>query len=217
MARKPKTQPSPDAAAVSAPERAAPGEAAALPRLGRQAKAAALSSASPPAAGTSSPAADDAGADAPKAGSAKAPGRKGPGRKPKQAADTEAAPSGQNGATEPQDQASGQLEAEASLDLTEADAPAAAVSPQAEAAADRDPVQPDRDPAGLADEAAQSVSKAEVSGPAAPAARWDRTTGVVEFDWPAIEQVAAQSGPNQGMAKLLVAARAEGAGSRWPF
>jgi len=39
----------------------------------------------------------------------------------------------------------------------------------------------------------------------------------VQFDWPAIEQVAAQDGPNQGMAKLLVAARAEGGQSRWPF
>jgi len=39
----------------------------------------------------------------------------------------------------------------------------------------------------------------------------------VRFDWPAIERVAAQGGPNQAMAKLLVAARAEGAQSRWPF
>ena len=39
----------------------------------------------------------------------------------------------------------------------------------------------------------------------------------VRFDWPAIERTAAQEGPNQGMAKLLVAARAEGASSRWPL
>jgi hypothetical protein len=31
-----------------------------------------------------------------------------------------------------------------------------------------------------------------------------------------IEQVAASDGPNQAMAKLLLAARAEGANSRWP-
>ena len=53
--------------------------------------------------------------------------------------------------------------------------------------------------------------------PPAPAARWNWATDRVQFDWPAIERVAAQGGPNQGMAKLLVAARAEGAGSRWPF
>jgi hypothetical protein len=49
------------------------------------------------------------------------------------------------------------------------------------------------------------------------AARWDPVTGTPTFDWPRIEQVAATEGPNQSMAKLLLAARAEGANSRWPF
>ena len=49
------------------------------------------------------------------------------------------------------------------------------------------------------------------------AARWDANTGTTTFDWPVIEQVAASDGPNQAMAKLLLAARAEGADSRWPF
>ena len=49
------------------------------------------------------------------------------------------------------------------------------------------------------------------------AARWDADTGTATFDWPSIEQVAAADGPNQTMAKLLLAARAEGANSRWPF
>ena len=49
------------------------------------------------------------------------------------------------------------------------------------------------------------------------AARWDADTGTATFDWPSIEQVAATDGPNQAMAKLLLAARAEGANSRWPF
>jgi len=52
---------------------------------------------------------------------------------------------------------------------------------------------------------------------AKPSARWDSTADMVQFDWPAIEQTAAQDGPNQVMAKLLVAARAEGANSRWPL
>lgn len=51
----------------------------------------------------------------------------------------------------------------------------------------------------------------------ASAARWDRATDAVRFDWPEIERTASQDGPNQVMAKLLVAARAEGAHSRWPF
>ena len=50
-----------------------------------------------------------------------------------------------------------------------------------------------------------------------PAAQWNAETGAVTFDWPAIEQVAAAAGANQAMAKLLLAARAEGANSRWPF
>lgn len=49
------------------------------------------------------------------------------------------------------------------------------------------------------------------------AARWDADIGTATFDWPSIEQVAAADGPNQAMAKLLLAARAEGANSRWPF
>jgi len=53
--------------------------------------------------------------------------------------------------------------------------------------------------------------------PAQPVAHWDRATDTVRFEWAEIERTAAQSGPNQAMAKLLVAARAEGANSRWPF
>ena len=45
---------------------------------------------------------------------------------------------------------------------------------------------------------------------ASAAAWWDANTGTATFDWPAIEHVAATSGPNQAMAKLLLAARAEG-------
>ena len=49
------------------------------------------------------------------------------------------------------------------------------------------------------------------------AAKWNAAMGTISFDWPAIEQTAAAQGPNQVMAKLLLAARAEGANSRWPF
>ena len=48
-------------------------------------------------------------------------------------------------------------------------------------------------------------------------AKWNAAMGTISFDWPAIEQTAAVEGPNQVMAKLLLAARAEGANSRWPF
>ena len=218
MARKPKPQSTPDnTVAVPVPEPALPDEAAAPARRGRKPKAATLSFTSPTAADVGSPAPDDAGADAPKAASTKAPGRRGPGRKPKQASGAEAAASIQDSGAEPRDQAFRAPEAETDPSLTGDDAPAAAAASQAEAAAGGAPVQPGRDPAGLAVEAARSVPEAGASVPAAPAARWDRATDKVEFDWPAIERVAAQDGPDRAMAKLLIAARAEGASSRWPF
>ena len=195
-----------------------PNDLAAAPaRRGRKARAAALSFASPAAADIGSPAVNNAGADASEAGPAKALGRKGLGRKLKRAAGGEAAPLIQDGAAEPQDQAPRQPKAEAGSDLIEADAPAAAAASQADAATDSDTVQPDRDPVSSVSEAAPSFPEAEASVPEKSAAHWDRTTDRVQFDWPAIERVAAQDGPNQALAKLLVAARAEGAQSRWPF
>ncbi len=140
MARKPKTQPSPDAAAP-VPEPATPDEAAVPARRGRKPKTAALSFASPLAADVGSPATGDAGADVPKADPTKAPGRKGPGRKLKQTAGAEVAPSLQNDTTEPQGQAPGQPEAEAIPDLIEDDALTAAAASQAEVSADSGSVQ----------------------------------------------------------------------------
>ena len=60
-------------------------------------------------------------------------------------------------------------------------------------------------------------SAEDAAAPPKPAARWDPAADTVQFDWPEIEQTASRPGPNQVMAKLLVAARAEGATSRWPF
>lgn len=57
----------------------------------------------------------------------------------------------------------------------------------------------------------------DAAAPSKPAARWDAATDTVQFDWPEIEQTASRPGPNQVMAKLLIAARTEGASSRWPF
>ena len=195
MARKPKTQPSPDFPT--------PDKATAPARRGRPSKAATPSPGLPVAASAGDPAMNDAGP-------AKAPGSRGLGRKPKQAAGAETVPAVLDEAAGPQGQSSPQPGAEATPDLIEDDAPTAAAVRQADAAADGDPIQPDLDPGSSADEAG-------ASGPAKPAANWDRTTDRVQFDWPAIEQAAAQDGVNQGMAKLLVAARAEGAQSRWPF
>jgi hypothetical protein len=71
--------------------------------------------------------------------------------------------------------------------------------------------------ASQADDAEPPSLPLDTSAPATPAARWDRASDTVRFDWPAIERTAAQHGPNEAMARLLLAARAEGAHSRWPL
>ncbi len=61
------------------------------------------------------------------------------------------------------------------------------------------------------------ASPHEPAAKAQPAVQWDHATDTVRFDWPAIEQMASRDGPHQGTAKLLIAARAQGANSRWPL
>jgi len=46
---------------------------------------------------------------------------------------------------------------------------------------------------------------------------WERATDTVEFDWPEIEQTASRESVNRVMAKMLIAARADGANSRPPL
>jgi hypothetical protein len=67
--------------------------------------------------------------------------------------------------------------------------------------------------------AAASAGKAPHSQTAAQqtAAQWNQATDTAQFDWSEIERIASMQGPNQVMAKLLIAARAEGANSRWPL
>ena len=70
--------------------------------------------------------------------------------------------------------------------------------------------------AGLDSDTAAPLGRSAVA-PEEPAAQWDQATDTVRFNWVEIERTASQDGPNQAMAKLLVAARAEGANSRWPL
>ena len=65
--------------------------------------------------------------------------------------------------------------------------------------------------------ASDAPAASDVSAASKSAVRWDQTTDTAHFDWSEIERTASQQGPNQVMAKLLIAARAEGANSRWPF
>ena len=88
------------------------------------------------------------------------------------------------------------------------------VSASSEGAEDTGDTVPDTASDG---DAAPTPASPDPASPAKPAAQWDRATDTVQFDWAAIEQTASQDGPNQVMAKLLIAARAEGANSRWPL
>lgn len=80
-----------------------------------------------------------------------------------------------------------------------------------------DPVSARKDSDAPSSDAMPSAPGRDGAVPEKPAARWDRATDTVRFDWAEIQRTALQNGPNQAMAKLLVAARAEGANSRWPL
>ncbi len=209
MAREPKAASSNDFASSPEEVLAALSDAPAPARQGRKPKAA--TSAEPLATMDS----DDAvggGADP-----VAAPVRKRPGPKPKQRAGAaEAVPLGHSA-----EATSGQ----------EAPAPDAAPDPMS--AADRnpdagtdsqqeqlrgpEPATPEPTSASAASNTAPSGSSQNTATSAQPAAQWDRATDTVRFDWAEIERTASQDGPNQVMAKLLVAACAEGANSRWPL
>jgi len=79
------------------------------------------------------------------------------------------------------------------------------------------PVTPEGTSRSGSSDAASAASNQDGATSSQPAAHWDRDTDTVRFEWLEIERAAAQAGPNQVMAKLLVAARAEGANSRWPL
>ena len=143
--------------------------------------------------------------------------RKRPGPKPKQrAAEAEAAPLQERAEVKPGWTAR-------APDATPQPMPAADDTPHAETAGRQEqahgdePATLDTKPDLAASGAASTGSSRSVATSAQPAAHWDRAADTVWFEWAAIEQTAAQDGPNQAMAKLLVAARAEGANSRWPL
>ena len=201
MARTPKADPPPTPA-----------------RRGRKPKAAAASPAAAPAAKGGDAAAGAAGVGVAAPGGSSTPARGRRGRKPGQ----------QAGALEPalplaagMDQ--GAVEASPPADGPEpagdeSDTPVAemAVQVSGEPKSKASP-EAHENAAVQAGDAVPFSPPPDVSAPTAPAACWDRTSDTVNFDWPAIEQTAAQHGPNQAMAKLLLAARAEGAHSRWPL
>ncbi|MDP9095340.1 MAG: hypothetical protein M3N26_02085 [Pseudomonadota bacterium] len=109
-----------------------------------------------------------------------------------------------------------------SAQTEESEAPAEAVAepvakPAAKRAASPRKTGRNREPEASAPPPLETIEPPASVETDAPAAQWHPETDTVTFDWFSIEQVAASDGPNQPMAKLLLAARAEGANSRWPF
>ncbi len=156
--------------------------------------------------------ADDAGAGAPDTLS-----KKPQGRKPKPSADAAAAPLSRKGLRRAQGQRGRKPDdAEPAAELKDA-APSAGAVGEDGLAAGGDTGGRNAAEGKPVDEAAIPPAVSQPLSSPKPAARWDRATDTVRFNWPEIEQTASQDGPNQVMAKLLVAARAEGAHSRWPF
>ena len=218
MARKPKAQPS-TATATEIPARVVAAMIEALPpaRQGRKPKVSPPSPTRPVMTANAGGAPHDIKADNPDTGPVDAPRRKGPNRNATRSATAAATPLRQARTRQGRSATSRQTGTDAAPDQVKDNALDAGPASQPESAASADPVPADADPVQSGGDLQQSSPGLDVPAPTKPAAHWDRATDAVQFDWPEIERTAAQAGPNQGMAKLLVAARAEGANSRWPL
>lgn len=215
MARKPKT--APVSTFATWVEEDSPGLTGALPPARRGRKSTPDASPAEPLAAIGS---DDAVASVPNAngsseGPVTPPVPKRPGPKPKQKpAATVAAPPEKKTKTKPGHKASA-LAAPKPAPAEDVSAPRLTGGHDAGFVNEAAPAEATPDTAVNA--SAQLSPDHDTAASAQPAAQWDRAADTVSFDWPAIARTAAQEGPNQGMAKLLLAARAEGANSRWPL
>ncbi len=219
MARKPKALPSTEGGATL-PKEDVSGLIKARPaaRRGRKAEASEPSPERPPAVDSDEATQAASAPDSHAADASDTPARGRSGRKPKQLAGaTEASLP----ATDDAERQSSGMARQAHDDVGTApvvdndlivEAALSMEGPGSSGAADMD-----AQPRTPTDDPARSSYSLDTSVPSKPAARWDRQTDTVQFDWPEIERTSAQPGPNQAIAKLLVAARAEGANSRWSF
>ncbi len=219
MARKPKAARSNDFARSPEAVLAALSDAPAPARRGRKPKAAA--SAEPLATmGSDDAAGGSADADGSIADPVAEPMRKRPGPKPKQQAGGDAAAPLRKGAgakSGPRARTSDATPEPMSAADSKPDAGIDGQQDQQQQRRGPEPATPESTSASAASNAAPSGSSQNAAASAQPTAQWDRTTDTVWFDWAEIERTASQGGPNQVMAKLLVAARTEGATSRWPL
>ena len=204
MARKPKADSSNDFATSPEGVLAVLSDAPAPVRRGRKPKAA-IPASEPASAGEDETAETDAFPALPVTDSAPAKGR--PGRKPK---------GWEEAAAFSLLQEAMEQQLEPTLDQPDATVEPAAARHDALVAGTAYSVSAGENDNVPASDAAPSPVQ-DVASAGKSAAQWTRATDTVRFDWTEIERTASQVGPNQVMAKLLVAARAEGANSRWPL
>jgi hypothetical protein len=217
MARKPKATSSNAFAASPEGVLAALSNAPAPVRRGRKPKAAASAE---PLATMDSDDAVGGDADGSIASRAAAPLRRRPGPKPRQRAGaTEAAPLQENAVAKTGRDANASHATAEPMPVADdkLDAGMDGQQSRPQQVHGHEPVTPEGISRSSSSDAASAVSSQDVATSSQPAAHWDRATDTVRFRWLEIERTAAQVGPNQVMAKLLVAARAEGANSRWPL
>jgi len=155
MARKPKAQPSPEAAVDDAPAPA---------RRGPKPKAAAASPELPLALGDDG-VTDEAETGATPSAPTDTPRRKGPGRKPKSPNMAAVAPLLEDDAGPQQDPKPGTAEPELAPDSIEANASEIEAPPEVATADSADPIQPDAGPDTPADDAQQPLPGLEALGP----------------------------------------------------
>ncbi len=216
MARKPKANSSNDFAVSPEEVLAVLSDAPAPVRRGRKPKAAAspellaMMDSDDAVGGT-------ADADGSIAEPVAVPVRKRPGPKPKQRAGTSEATSLQDDAEATSEQEVHVPDADLEPMPAAGDKLNADVAGQQEQVDDQGLATLQATPDPTASDAASPGSSQNTTTSAQPAAQWDRKTDTAQFDWAEIERTASQHGANQAMAKLLVAARAEGANSRWPL
>jgi len=214
MARKPKAAPNNEFAVSPEPVPAVLGDAPAPTRRGRKPKAAALPE---PSATMDNDDAAGGSADGVVADPVAPPVRKRPGPKPKQQAGGDAAAPLRTSARAKPGREAQAPHADPGFTPAADDKPDVDVPGELEQVDDRGSATSQATPDPTAGGAATPGSSQNTTTSAQPAAQWDRATDTVRFDWAEIERTASQDGPNQIMAKLLVAARAEGANSRWPL
>lgn len=219
MARKPKAAPVADTPQAARADLPVPNDAPAPVRRGRKPKVAAASSQPITTAANGNAVAQAlvaAAANTAIMDERAKPIRARLGRKPKQSIDDAATLLLQDDGQEQSEARADQPEAMQPT-LDEGDTSVAEMDVHGAVAEGGSAPSGDTDPDKSADDALLPSLGLDAVDRAKPAAHWNRETDAVQFYWPEIERTASQEGPNQVMAKLLVAARAEGANSRWPL